>query len=194
MGLDVAQSIDEGAKSTAITRNNDVTARPAVLSFGLTDREETSSWSGAEYSTNVGYTKNFVIDKAASLLRDARMTETPYVSSNTSAIQIWEGHVVDINENGKSMRVTLNAKIGQIPDHVADIYLEWVSPQDRDLIRPGAVFYLTLFKRLRRGTVENSQELRFRRFPAWSAQQIAKIYEDADALASKFCNSTTECD
>jgi len=75
--------------------------------------------------------------------------------------------------------------MGQVPRHSAEIDLEWVSDQDKDLVRPGAVFYLTLFKRTKRGSVENAQELRFRRRPSWSLNQLKRIEESAPSLAAK---------
>jgi hypothetical protein len=46
------------------------------------------------------------------------------------------------------------------------------------------VFYLTLFKRTK-PSVENAQELRFRRRPAWSTSQVEQIERDATMLRSK---------
>ncbi|HRF13894.1 MAG: hypothetical protein ABTS16_00340 [Candidatus Accumulibacter phosphatis] len=100
-------------------------------------------------------------------------------------IQIWEGRVLSVDLQSEVMSVLLSARIGQVADHTAEIDLQWVADQDRDLVQPGAVFYLTLFKRLRRGSVENAQELRFRRRPAWSRQQIQRIQADAAMIRSK---------
>ena len=100
-------------------------------------------------------------------------------------IQIWEGTVIEVYQADETMQVELNAKLGQIPRHMAEIDLQWVADQDRELLHPGAVFYLTLFKRTRRGSIENAQKLRFRRRPSWSAIQIEKIHEDAAMLLSK---------
>jgi hypothetical protein len=97
------------------------------------------------------------------------------VSADAAVIQIWEGTVIDVNYSEGVMQVVLDAKIGQIPRHTGEIDLEWVSDQDRDLISPGAVFYLTLFKRTKRGSIENAQELRFRRRPGWSTTQIEQL-------------------
>lgn len=113
---------------------------------------------------------------SAALRRDVIADSTP--------LQIWEGTVIDVDRANDVMRVFLDAKIGRIPRHSAEIDLQWVSEQDQDLLRPGAVFYLTLFKRTK-PTVENSQELRFRRRPAWSSTQIKKIEDDTVALLSK---------
>ena len=107
------------------------------------------------------------------------------VGTDASVIQIWEGRVLSVDLQSEVMSVLLSARIGQVADHTAEIDLQWVADQDRDLVQPGAVFYLTLFKRLRRGSVENAQELRFRRRPAWSRQQIQRIQADAAMIRSK---------
>lgn len=106
------------------------------------------------------------------------------VSANSSPIQVWEGTVIEVNRPAGVMRVLLDAKIGQLPRHTGEIDLEWVDDQDQDLVRPGAVFYLTLFKRTK-PSVENAQELRFRRRPSWSAAQLTHIEKDAAMLLSK---------
>ncbi len=109
----------------------------------------------------------------------------PIVSADSTPLQIWEGSVVEVDQKMHVMHVLLNAKIGQMPKHTGEIDLEWVSDQDQNLVKPGAVFYLTLFKRTKRGSIENAQELRFRRRPSWSAAQLKQIDEDASMLLSK---------
>lgn len=106
------------------------------------------------------------------------------VSANSTPLQIWEGTVVEVDRTAGTMQVLLDAKMGQMPQHTAEIDLEWVDDQDKDLVCPGAVFYLTLFKRTK-PSVENAQELRFRRRPSWSASQIEQIKHEAAALRSK---------
>lgn len=109
-------------------------------------------------------------------------------SADSTPLQIWEGTVIEVDNNSRVMRVmrvSLDSKMGAIPRHVGEIDLEWVAEQDQDLVRPGAVFYLTLFKRTKRGSVENAQELRFRRRPAWSAAQLRRVEQEAAMLLSK---------
>lgn len=101
-------------------------------------------------------------------------------------LQIWEGTVSQVDTKAGVMHVQLNAKMGDVPRHSAEIELQWVSDQDKDLVQPGAVFYLTLFKRTKwGGSIENSQELRFRRRPSWSLMELKRIDEKASVLLSK---------
>jgi hypothetical protein len=109
----------------------------------------------------------------------------PELEANSVPIQIWEGTVVSVDQENRVMTVFLDAKMGQIARHTGEIDLEWVSEQDADLVRPGAVFYLTLFKRTSRGSIQNAQELRFRRRPSWSAAQMRQLERDAAMIRSK---------
>lgn len=104
---------------------------------------------------------------------------------DASPIQIWEGCVLIVDRQTETMQVVLTAKMGNIPEHTGEIELRWVADQDADLVRPGAVFYLTLYRRLKRGSIENSQELRFRRRPDWTRRQLDQIQEDAKKLLTK---------
>ena len=103
----------------------------------------------------------------------------------TVPIQLWEGRVIDVNKKSGTMNVYLAAKIVQTPDHTAEIQLKWVHPQDAELVRPGAIFYLTLYKEIKRSSISNSQELRFRRLPSWSKSQIERIKLEAARLLAR---------
>lgn len=107
------------------------------------------------------------------------------VVADSRPIQIWEGTVKTVDHQAESMNVTLEAKWLPMPRHSAEISLEWVSEQDKELVISGAVFYLSLFKRTKRGSVQNSQELRFRRRPSWSSLQLKRINEQAIKLHDK---------
>jgi len=103
---------------------------------------------------------------------------------NTAPLEIWEGTVVEVNREQSTMLAMLDSCTSNMPRHSAEFDLEWVAEQDRDLVIPGAVFYLTLFKRTR-PSVENAQELRFRRRPAWSQRELDKVVSRARELRSK---------
>lgn len=114
----------------------------------------------------------------------------PSAGEVASVIQIWECTVLEVDE--QTIRSQLHAKMGAVDDHVADIDLEWVSPQDLDLVQPGAVFYLTLSRKLTRSrSIVNSQELRFRRLPAWNRQDSKKIRQIGADLFAKLSAPAT---
>lgn len=119
----------------------------------------------------------------------ARTHPVNTVDSDTVPIQIWEGSVLSTDSCEGSMQVLLSAKMGSIPEHTGTIALRLVSDQDADLVKPGAVFYLTMFNQTKRGgTIVNSQELQFRRRPNWSKNQLDRIDERAEKFLSKIKN------
>lgn len=123
------------------------------------------------------------------ILRDLDV-ELPRIASygqveelpHTTPIQIWEGKVLEVDEKAGTIQVRLSAKLGNVEDHTGEIDLEWVAEQDRDLVKPGAIFYWTLFKETKRGSIKNSQELKFRRLPSWSKSQLARVRDQAEML------------
>ena len=106
--------------------------------------------------------------------------------SLAAVLQIWEGTVVSVNVEEQVMSVKLTDRAGIIPTHTGDIDLEWVAPQDADLVKSGAVFYWTIYKETKRGTVKNSEEIQFRRLPNWTKKQVEQLYKDADVLLATF--------
>lgn len=132
-----------------------------------------------------GYTKELMTDRAVRRNPELHLpTKNP--EPDATPIQIWEGVVTDVDWESNAMHAYLEAKIGDIPRHAVEINLEWVSAQDLDLVRPGAVFYLELYKRTTRGSVTNAQELRFRRLPAWSKKQTDRLYQKVGDILANF--------
>lgn len=127
-----------------------------------------------------------VIPKSSPTLDREQHRNVTYPSRPKSAaatvLQIWEGRVDSVDDNTEEMVAQLVDKTGTSDAHVATISLEWVAQQDRELVKPGAVFYLTQSKYIRNGTVKNEQELRFRRLPNWTARAVKEIYNEADRM------------
>ena len=103
-----------------------------------------------------------------------------------SVIHIWEGIVRSVDLARNVMTVKLVDRSGLTVEHSADIDLQWVTPQDYELLKEGAVFYWTLFKETKRGSISNSQEIRFRRLPSWNRTQLATVWREAGELSAKF--------
>ncbi|RZM21187.1 MAG: hypothetical protein EOO88_34040 [Pedobacter sp.] len=100
--------------------------------------------------------------------------------------QIWEGTVLSVNMAERTMFVKLHDRGNILEDHSAEISLEWVVDQDLDLVSPGAVFYWTIYKEIKRSSISNSEEIRFRRLPNWTKRQIDEVYKEAEMLRAKF--------
>lgn len=151
---------------------------PVKLQFSDTTLPSDSELpKGTTLARNGAPREQFAAPQAnASVLRE--------VNSDSAPLQIWEGTVLTVDRAASVMHVMLEARIGQMPRHTGEIDLDSVSEQDIDLVRPGAVFYLTLYKRTI-PSVENIEELRFRRRPSWSAAQLVQVERDASMFLSK---------
>jgi len=152
--------------------------KPVMLYGGL----NTFAWNlnlpeGTEFAQIEGTQREFVAPRIPA-------TELPDFKADVAPLGVWEGVVVEVDDKARVMQVLLDAKMGQMPRHTAEVDLDSVSPQDIELVRPGAVFYLTLYKRTR-PSVENIEELRFRRRPAWSQTQLTQVDKEASDLLSK---------
>jgi len=140
---------------------------------------KTTSQSGKLKQSTFGASRNLGIPPISAVRKNS------ITFMDSMPLQVWEGRVVDADFQAGTINAMLDAKIGKIPRHGATISLEWVTPQDLPLVVPGAVFYLTLYKQTARTTIKNSEEIRFRRMPAWSKNQIEQIEQDAaDLLAN----------
>ena len=94
----------------------------------------------------------------------------------------WEGRVDELTDGG--FIASLSERDGRDPDHTAEFSVEEVSPSDRVLVVPGAVFYWTIGYR-DRVTGQRSREslIRFRRLPGWTSREAAEVRARADAVA-----------
>lgn len=96
------------------------------------------------------------------------------------ALEKWEGCVVEVGKD--SFTALLTDLRGAVADQEAEFpILDEVSPEDIDLVQPGAVFYWTIgYHSKPGGTRSHSSEIRFRRLPSWSEAEIA----DAKRIAA----------
>ena len=69
----------------------------------------------------------------------------------------------------------------------AEIPLDEVTPDDLELLQPGAVFYWTIgYDISPGGTRRRASEIKFRRLPSWTKGDIARLDEHANELFDLF--------
>lgn len=100
-----------------------------------------------------------------------------------SPIQILEGRVLDVDPESGEMSVKLIPLMGPYGEHVGVIERQRVHEQDHELIKSGAVFYLSIYDRNERGTIENGQALRFRRRPSWTQKDVKQVEGIANIIS-----------
>ncbi|WP_152693059.1 hypothetical protein [Caballeronia mineralivorans] len=187
-GSRTSESIKGSGTSTLVASNNDAIADVSEVLRQFSERSDALlSVGGLKEGTLVAASPTVV---EVPLKQDRKLAKgaprvVAQVTAYTAPIEVFEGTVRSVDRASEVMYVTLASKTRDVSDHAADISFTWVNPQDLDLIAPGAVFYLSLYKERRGGTIRNTEELRFRRMPTWTRTQIARVREDADRLYSK---------
>ncbi|MFC1926026.1 hypothetical protein ACFLW2_04960 [Chloroflexota bacterium] len=90
------------------------------------------------------------------------------------AIQKWEGQVISVGEE------TFNAQLAPLigekdAQQEAELYIVDIDPSDHFLIKPGAIFYWSIgYLDGRPSGRIKASILRFRRLPAWDANELKR--------------------
>lgn len=98
----------------------------------------------------------------------------------------WEGTVVRIG--AESFIATLRSlRNPNDSEKEAEIPIDEVTPDDLELLQPGAVFYWTIgYDISPSGTRRRTSQIKFRRLPAWTKKDIDRARSQASELFEIF--------
>lgn len=97
--------------------------------------------------------------------------------------QKYEGIVLDINE--QSFIARLRNLSNKLPDEEAELFIEDLSREDRQLLKPGAVFYWNIgYRDMVGGQRIACHMINFRRLPVWTQQHKEKAAQRAKEYLS----------
>ena len=97
------------------------------------------------------------------------------------SLQKWQGYVIKIQNGSLLVRLIDLTESG--PEEEAEIPLEELSEDDKELIKPGAVFYWNIgYKDSFTGQRTRISIIRFQRLPKWSKEDIDAAIQRADSL------------
>ncbi len=99
------------------------------------------------------------------------------------SVQAWEGEVLEIYEESLSVKL-IDKTDRSAQDAFTEIDLSELDQDDLDLVRPGAIFYWYVSYELRASGKKRSSMMRFRRVPAWTADDLKRTEAYADDLFS----------
>jgi hypothetical protein len=118
-----------------------------------------------------------------------RLNRFPAPEQHFLLLQLWEGTVVQLIDNEFSA-VLYDLTNPSHGDERATFSIEEVADPDRPLLAPGAIFYWSLgYEVVRSGTRKAVSEIRFRRLPAWSRRDIARLNIVAEKFSKLFGSS-----
>ena len=96
-------------------------------------------------------------------------------------LQKWEGIVLDVLHDSLTARLIDLTLQGS--DEEAEFALEEIDEGDKDLLKPGAVFYWNIgYSDSPTGRARVSI-IRFRRLPVWRSEELAQAKRDAERLS-----------
>lgn len=103
-------------------------------------------------------------------------------NSRFEVLRQYEGEVIDIAENQITALLT-NYREDDMPVERVVFQLSEVPEADLDLVEIGSEFYWTLgFEKTPGGTERRVSEVRFRREPRWTANQLEAIRAESESL------------
>jgi len=109
------------------------------------------------------------------------ITKTEPINHNFICLQKWEGTVIEVQKNIIIARLMDLIK----PDEYnqAEIPIEEISYQDKELVTPGAVFYWNIgYYDSKVGQRKRESTIRFRRLPAWNQKDIERAKDSTEKL------------
>jgi hypothetical protein len=100
-------------------------------------------------------------------------------------LQAWEGHVLSIGSDSFTAILRNITEGRPYEDEEADFSLEEVSPEERSLLKPGAIFRWLIEYRTVGGSRETISKILFRRLPQWTEADIQQAKVRAAEKASR---------
>jgi hypothetical protein len=108
-----------------------------------------------------------------------------YSAGSFNALQEWEGVVLEVGAKSFTARLTDLTAGNKMETEEADFPIADLRDQDREPLRPGAVFRWAIgFHRSPSGTRTRASRIVFRRLPAWTKQEIREAHREAKRLST----------
>ncbi|MDR3469810.1 MAG: hypothetical protein P4M07_28100 [Xanthobacteraceae bacterium] len=108
-------------------------------------------------------------------------------SEKLHVLMDWEGVVDEVRTEEFTARLLDRRSSSKMDTEYAEIPLTEVQADDRRLVQPGAIFYLTVYRVTNAvGQSERSTRLYFRRLPAWTRTMLASADKRAERWKRSF--------
>lgn len=106
------------------------------------------------------------------------------IARGVQILERWDGVVLEVGDKTFRARL-LDEKDGR-PRAEADVFVGELSPHDRPLLKPGAIFYWHIGYRDPHGDRERVSRIRFRRLPPKTKADLKRAELEADKIRSQF--------
>jgi len=109
----------------------------------------------------------------------------PLSRDGFDVLQKFEGTVLSVTDDSFVARMV--DKTRPRPEEEAEIPIAEIAPGDRELVKPGAIFYWVIgYRRETHGQLSRSSVIRFQRLPSWSPSDMERAKKEAETFLSFF--------
>ncbi len=164
---------------------------------GILPSAHSSTRKTTDLSSTTSQTSSTTLDSAEASSILAEVQVAPLIRLPTGhgpirrfkVLQQFEGVVTELSDD------SLIAELIDLTDkskrrEVAEIPLSEISPADQPLVEPGCVFYWIMgYETTTGGQQSRVSEIRFRRSPRWSPNEIEAIKKEGQELFDQFGNT-----
>jgi hypothetical protein len=123
-------------------------------------------------------------------VQTTRSLATPQVGnwSKEKLLQHWECVVESIDSDAQTFTAILRSlRNREDSEKEAAIPIEEITDDDRELLRRGAIFYWSIgYETSVSGTRKRFSRIKFRRLPAWTKRDLARVEKEAAEFAALF--------
>lgn len=156
----------------------DVPTKPLVSQEDALSGPSLQSSSGTQ-STEAAFAGMFVARRPVLFAEE----QAPELPEQFLVLQDWEGVVDSIGPRTFTARLRDRTNKETYASEMAELPIADVSDDDRELLRPGAIFYMTVGRLTRpSGRQDRVGRLVFRRLPAWTASTLRRAEQRAERL------------
>jgi hypothetical protein len=106
-----------------------------------------------------------------------------------SVLQNWEGSVEAVNDTFFTARLLDKTNGENLDEEMAEIPLDEIDPNDRDLLRVGAIFFLSVVRQVQNGRNVVTTRMIFRRLPMWHDRTLNDAKASAESLFKFFSSN-----
>jgi hypothetical protein len=141
----------------------------------------------------VGRSADRIVGRAVREIEQDQALRTPEpqegmaLSGRQQILMDWEGVVEEVRDDDFTARLLDRRDASKVDTHSVEIPFTEVQLDDISLVRPGAIFYLTIYRSTSRaGQTRRTTTLYFRRLPSWTQSMLASAEDRAQRWKKSF--------
>ena len=156
----------------------------SIASTGMEGDSSANLMNGSANTFSVPTTRS-EIGKSISDRRVIPFPQKSYFHDSFVSLQKWEGVVLSLGEDTFTAKLVDSTDTSR-PAEITELALEDVQEYELEMVKPGAIFILTIGYHISKSRQKRRQtHLLFRRLPVWQERDLQKALEKANRFIEK---------